>query len=118
MLRFKILFLFILIPREFNFFIGFLSLTPYRLLLLALAPFVLFSIVSKRRFRWEVPDTIIVLFSIWPIFALTANTGLLKGIESGGILFLELSIPYFLTRQTRLLIRGLKISQSFCFLSF
>ncbi len=108
MLLFKTLFLFILIPREFSFFLGPLSLTPYRVLLTAIAPLVIYSIISRRKFKWSAPDTFATLLCVWPILALTINSGLLKGIESGGILFLELFIPFFLARQTMISYERLK----------
>jgi len=98
----------IFLPKHFEFSIGPLLLSPFRIFLIAFTPYVFYSIFIKRKFQWSTPDTLVTLSSVWVIIALSINTGVLKGIESGGILFLELFIPYFLARQVVSSYRSLK----------
>jgi len=96
----KLLFILALTPKEFTFSLGFLAFSPFRLALIIFAPIIIFTILKKRKFSWCLADTLIVAISIWPSIALAFNTSIFSGIESGGIIFLEIFIPYFLTRQT------------------
>lgn len=89
-----------LIPKEFSILIGSLSISPYRLLLILFAPWVIKQLIFKRRFDWQLLDTIALLVCIWPTIALFFNTGYLTAIESGGIIFLETFIPFFIARLT------------------
>ena len=100
MLKLKLLLFLVILPKQFNFSLGFISLSPFRLFLIVFLPWLLFSLFSKKKFRWRSVDTIVVLISLWPIISLPINSGFFESIESGGIYFLEVFFPYFLTRQT------------------
>ena len=89
----------ILIPREFNFFIGSLMLNPFRLYLVLLAPKLLFDLVSKKQFRWGKADYFLIAICIWVPVSLSINTDILAAIEKGGIFFIETFIPYMLVKQ-------------------
>jgi len=93
------IFLLIIMPREFNIDLGIFGLSPYRFWLLILTPFLIKSLFTNRKFKWQSFDYFALSLCIWPSFALLINTGLQTAIESGGIVFLELFTPYFLTRQ-------------------
>jgi len=88
-----------LIPTEFKIDVGVFSLSAYRILLIFITPWLFYKLLFQRRFRWRALDSCALLICIWPIIALALNTGLLKAIESGGIHFLETSIPFFTARQ-------------------
>jgi hypothetical protein len=97
MIKLQILLFSFMVPREFNFFLGVFSVSAYRLILILLLPYVLFHLLNNR-FKWRAPDIAVLALSFWPLIAYTINTNISTGIESGGILFLELFVPYFLTR--------------------
>lgn len=89
-----------LIPKEFSILIGALSLSPYRILLILFTPWIIKQIVVKHRFKWRPLDTFALFVCIWPAVALTFNTDFYTAIESGGIIFLETFVPFFLARLT------------------
>lgn len=89
-----------LIPTEFSIAVGSLSLSPYRLILILFTPWVIKHLILKRKFRWQALDTTAFLVCIWPAIALSINASFFSGIESGGVLFLETFIPFFLARLT------------------
>jgi len=89
----RILILSFLIPAQFNLYIGSLYITPYRFVLLALAPYVFWLIIKKyHKTNWNLCDLFASAIFIWPIVAFSVNTSLAAGIESGGILTLETSV--------------------------
>lgn len=95
----RILILSFLIPAEFGVVLGTLFISPYRFVLLALAPYTLWLIFRKaKRINWNSCDVFACTIFIWPVLAFGVNTSLGSAIESGGILALEMSIPYFLVR--------------------
>ncbi|MGH1427533.1 MAG: hypothetical protein ACRBEE_06300 [Arenicella sp.] len=98
MLKLKLLLFLVLLPKQFNFSLGFIILSPFRLFLIALVPWVLFSLFSKKRFKWCSVDTLAVLVSVWPIISLSISSSFFGATESGGIYFLEIFVPYFLAR--------------------
>jgi len=88
-----------LIPSKLGINIGSLSIYPYRLVFIALIPYLLWMFVSKRHSsRWLLCDTLAILVSIWPVFAFWLNTDIFRAIESGGVLALDIVIPYALVR--------------------
>lgn len=89
-----------LIPKEFSIAVGSLVLSPYRLILILFTPWVIKHLILKRKFRWQAIDTTAAFICIWPAVAISLNTDFFSGIESGGILFLETFIPFFLARLT------------------
>lgn len=100
MWKLQILLYSFLIPKEFSILIGTLNLSPFRLLLIFFAPWVIKQLIFKRRFRWQNLDTLALMVCIWPTIALAFNTDYLTSIESGGIIFLETFIPFFMARLT------------------
>lgn len=89
-----------IIPREFGFNIGDFALSPYRILLISYMPYVLWLILSQHKFKWRTQDSLALAVCIWPSIALMVNTSIAASLESGGIYFLELFVPYFLARAT------------------
>lgn len=87
-----------LIPKEFSIAIGSLSLSPYRFLLIMFTPWVIKQLILRRKFKWEALDSVALMVCVWPAFALSINTNFFSAVESGGIIFLETFIPFFLTR--------------------
>lgn len=87
-----------LIPKEFSLHLGELNLSPYRIILILLAPWVIKSLLVRRKFQWQHFDTLAVLVSVWPFVALAFNTDLFKAIESGGVLFLQTFVSFFTVR--------------------
>ncbi len=89
-----------LIPKEFTIEVGPLFLSPYRLLLIIFASWVIKKLIFERNFRWQALDSVALMVCIWPTISLIINTDIFSAIESGGILFLETFVPFFLTRLT------------------
>ncbi len=89
-----------LVPSEFYFVFGSLELPIYRIVMVILFPIVVRDLIKKKAFRWFTCDYAALCVCTWPSIAYIANTGILTAIESGGVLFLELFVPYFLTRTT------------------
>lgn len=95
----KILLLSFLVPSEFNFSIGELILSPYRVVLLSLAPYLLFKLLTRaQHINWCTTDLVAFTVCMWPTISFGLNTGIGAAIESGGIQTLELIVPYFLVR--------------------
>ncbi len=92
-----LLFSFIL-PKEVAFSLGPLLLTPYRLVFIILAPYILWKLIYKRRLNWNICDYAALCVFFWPLIAYTLSSGLAVAIETGGVLILETAVPYFLTR--------------------
>ena len=97
MIKLQILLFSLIVPDEFNFGIGDLELSFYRLTLIALSPYVILSLFTKG-IRWHISDAFALCVCVWPSIALLINTGFSQAIESGGVLFLESFVPYFLAR--------------------
>ena len=90
-----------LIPNEFNFSIGAFTLSPYRLVLLCLTPYLVFKFLNHgSRIHWCAVDILALAACIWPTISFGLNTNFNAAIESGGIQTLELVVPYFLVRFT------------------
>ena len=87
-----------LVPREFHFSLGSLQLNISRVWLLFLVPYVLFNIIFLKPFKWSRVDFFAICIFLWPFIAFSVTSGFLVALESGGVLFLETAIPYFLTR--------------------
>lgn len=98
MLKLQILLYSFIVPSEFSFNVSGLEITPYRLLLMALFPYIIFGLFTNKNTRWHLCDLLALGVCVWPMIALLANTGIGQSIESGGILFLETFVPYFLAR--------------------
>ncbi len=87
-----------LIPTEFNITLGQLNVSAFRALLIMLAPWVFVKLLFNRRFKWQAFDSIALTVCVWPFIALMFNSDLARAIESGGILFLEMFVPFFTAR--------------------
>lgn len=99
MLALRILILSFLIPDEIGVQVGDLALSVYRIVLIALTPYILKQMISKaHRVNWNSCDLLAVLLIIWPFISFGMNTGFAASIESGGIFALEMAVPYFLVR--------------------
>lgn len=89
-----ILLICLLIPIEFSFEISSLRLTPYRLFLILIAPYLFFNIKKIQLY-----DYLLLSYSFLTIISLIINSGLQKGVEFGGINTLEGMIPYLIARK-------------------
>ena len=95
----KIILLSLLIPSELGIVISDLALYPYRIVLIALVPYIAWILLTqKSQTRWSICDTFAIMICIWPIIALWLNTDLYRAIESGGVLALDILIPYAVVR--------------------
>ena len=86
----------LLCPSASTFMLGSLALSPYRLVLIAMAVPVGLRYVESA--RPTVADVLLVLHCVWVIVALITHHGMSIGVESGGIYTIELLGPYFLFR--------------------
>lgn len=85
------------VPSGLNFDIGVLTLSPYRLLLLFVVPVIIYRVfTTKVHWRWF--DLVAVILAGWPVVALSFTEGVLSAVESGGVVTLEMTTPYFLAR--------------------
>lgn len=95
----KILILSFLVPREFTVILGGMALSAYRLVLIALVPYLLLEMYRKgRSIHWNSCDLLALMVGFWPAISFTINTGFAKAVEAGGVLGLELIVPYMLVR--------------------
>ncbi|RBP52941.1 hypothetical protein [Arenicella xantha] len=95
----RILIFSFLIPDEFSLTLGSLVLSGYRIVLIALAPYILWLMLKRGHdVDWNHCDVMACIVFIWPTLAFGLNTGLTAAIESGGVLALEMGVPYLLVR--------------------
>lgn len=88
-----------MLPEEFGVSIGDLFISPYRFVLLGLAPYVFWLFFQKSHsINWNRCDALAVMLFIWPLIALTVNSNIWVTMESGGVFVLEMAVPYFLIR--------------------
>ena len=88
-----------LIPEQVQFSVGPISLNIPRLLMIIFFPYICYEIfLHRRKFRWHSFDFLALAVCCWPIIAYTINSNFFIAIESGGVIFLELFVPFFLTR--------------------
>ena len=86
----------LVMPWVFSF--GSLAISPYRLVLLALAPFCLAQWVTGKAGRIRMVDILLLLFCLWSTIALGAVHGAGQAFESGGMLFIETFGGYLVAR--------------------
>jgi O-Antigen ligase len=91
----------VFIPEAFGFLAFGLRLTPARLVLLALSPYMLFSfgsLLGSHRYRFVLSDLLMPATLVWMIVALTKTEGLAAALKSGGVSGLELVGCYLMMR--------------------
>jgi hypothetical protein len=91
----------IVLPEELSFYIFGLRLTPTRLLLIVIAPFLvirLTQLVGAGRYHFVLPDLFVVLSGFWIICASANLTGLADALNHAGPIALEFCIGYMATR--------------------
>lgn len=88
------------IPQQFNFSIGTIYLSPFRLYLLGATIYILSSAVRRSlKFAW--PDLFIVLAVAWIWLASYMTSGsLATGAVMGGSHLVDIGLAYFLARAT------------------
>ena len=89
------------LPEETSFFFGELRMTICRLLLLLVAPAVLFGFVrltvgGNYRFVWS--DVLVPVTGLWMVVALSEIDGFDRSLVPSGTMALEFCIPYMATR--------------------
>ncbi len=87
-----------LVPVEFSFFLGEFRLTVMRLYLIFLVFFLFVEFIRSQRIKLQSFDVVLILFALWSFVAYSVVHGVEKGIEAGGMFFLETIPPYFLAR--------------------
>ena len=88
-----------LIPREFHFGINDFQFNFARVVMIFSAFYILVNIVRYSN-KWLFVDIVALITFAWPVVAYLITSGLAVAFESGGVIFLETCIPYFLTRIT------------------
>lgn len=92
-----LLFYSFLIPPEVAVYFGSLRMGAYRLALLIVLPYILYSFVKLRiRLHWL--DFVLVIVAIWMPAALSYHHDAAFGIEAGGRQSYDMVIAYFLGR--------------------
>jgi hypothetical protein len=89
------------LPEEASFFFGQLRMTVYRLLLLLVAPAILFrfaklTVGGKYRFVWS--DVLVPVTGLWMFVGPTEIEGFDRALVFCGTVALEFCIPYMATR--------------------
>jgi O-antigen ligase len=87
-----------LAPVEFSFFLGTLRLTALRVYLIFLVFFFLAEFVRSKRLKLTSFDGFLLMFAGWSFVSFSVVHGIERGLEAGGIFFLETVPPYFLAR--------------------
>ncbi|WDR02944.1 hypothetical protein PSQ19_01580 [Devosia algicola] len=85
-----------LLPWEF--YLGSLRVTPYRLVLIGLFVPCLIWLAQGRAGRLRLADTLLFAFSFWCVVSLGILHGAATAIQTGGIQLLETVTPYLITR--------------------
>ncbi|MBO9450821.1 hypothetical protein J7426_11160 [Tropicibacter sp. R16_0] len=93
-----IFFLAMMLPTAVSLSLGGLRLSAYRMVLIVMILPMLLTLVSGRRGQFNVFDGLILLHATWVVFALINWGGLVQGIESGGIYFVECVGAYLIGR--------------------
>lgn len=92
-----VLFHSLLIPAGISVSLGSLVLFPYRILLLALVPWIGLR-MSRPDFRFNFVDGLVLIAGLWLVIALIANMGFGGAWQAGGREFIDLVGGYFLMR--------------------
>jgi len=85
------------IPTAVSFYIGTLRLSPYRVVLVAMTPFLCIQFFTGAVGKVTLSDRLVFGATVWMWVSLIVNDGG-GGIESGGILFLETCGAYLIGR--------------------
>ncbi len=97
------------IPDKLHLQVGSLSVTPLRFLALVLLP----QLVLRRRFRWAIPDYLMLTFFAVMFVAYLPTGSVFRVLESTGRLFLDTGVPYlvgrYVVQDRRLLLRLLRL---------
>jgi len=81
-----------------NFMLGTLSLSPYRVVLLALFVPCAISWCNGRAGKVRLPDLLLLAYCLWCFLCLTVHQGLGPSIASGGMQLVETMGAYLLAR--------------------
>lgn len=84
------------LPVELSFYIGELLITPSRLVLILMSLPVVYRFINKGNLRKT--DFLLFGFVFWVFLSFTYNHGVVKAIESAGVLSLEMVIGYLVAR--------------------
>ena len=84
------------LPTSISVNLGFMRLTPYRILLIVFFLANIPKFAQQLRFRADNPGFFIIFCGIWSFFALWVNHDFALGVETGGINFIELAAPFFI----------------------
>lgn len=87
----------LLVPMDIRFMIGDFRLTPYRVVFLLLFP-LLVSRIASGMFRWRLHDGLVVFIAFWIVLTSMIHYGFGPGLETGGIVALEVMAAYFIPR--------------------
>lgn len=94
----KLFILSLMLPTVTSINIGTVRLSPYRLVLLLLVPYIVHGLTSGKAGRIRVPDILLILGAIWAAMALFTHHGMEQALEPSGVNALELLGSYFLAR--------------------
>lgn len=89
----------LMMPPEVSLYLGELRVTPYRVVLILSIGYCLFLLLSGRAGRIRLCDSLIILHGGYVFTALTFHHGLIQGLESGGIYFIEAIGAYLFARR-------------------
>ncbi|WDR06224.1 O-antigen ligase family protein [Devosia rhodophyticola] len=81
-----------------EYFLGSVRLTPYRLSLIVLLLPSLMWFAAGRAGRVRLPDVLLLGFALWCMLSLGVVHGISTAFQTGGIQFLETLTPYLIAR--------------------
>ncbi|RLT93661.1 MAG: O-antigen ligase domain-containing protein [Ketobacter sp.] len=84
------------LPTTISINLGFMRMTPYRLILIVFFLMNLQKILLQFQFKRGNPGFYLVFCGFWSFLALWLNHDLALGLETGGINFIELTAPFFI----------------------
>ena len=84
------------LPTSFSINVGFMRLTPYRIILIIFILQNIQAIFGQLRYKKNSPGFYLVFCGIWSFFALWVNHDFAFALETGGINFVELTGSFFI----------------------
>lgn len=86
-----------LLPREVGFSVGGLIFYADRVGYILVLPYLIQKLMAGA-IRFVLPDLLVLFVSMWMIISMSANYGIVLGLERGGSLAFDATVGYYLAR--------------------